>query len=179
MFSQQIELYGGVTVQMRPATVADVDALEAMHNRLSTQTLRFRYHGPRKPTAKQLQTFCSTESNNAAYVITPVDEPDTIIGIGHYVIVDEHSAVSTETVNGVDSAAAELAFLIEDRFQGYGLGKRLFTQLREHAVVAGIKQFLAYVDPANFSMMRVFYGSGLPLDEQFVYGTREVKMALG
>ena len=168
MNTQQIELYGGTTVQMRLATVADVEALQDMHERLSLETLMFRYQGPRRPTAKQLEQFCSTEANNAAYVLTPLDDPSTIIGIGHYVMIDEN-----------DASTAELAFLIEDRFQGYGLGKRLFTQLLDHAAIAGIKQFLAYVDPANISMMRVFYGSGLPMDEQYLYGTREVKMALG
>lgn len=168
MSPQQIELYGGIVVQIRPATPDDVDALQQMHERLSRQSLVFRYHGPRQPTEKQLAQFCSNDGKNTAYIVYPVEETETIIGIGQYVRIEEDDR----------SDAAELAFLIEDRFQGYGLGKRLFAELLDHALVSGIKQFMAYVQPANFTMMRLFYSSGLTLDEQQGYGAREVRMTL-
>lgn len=167
MSPQEIGLYGGTTVQIRPASTSDVTALQQMHERLSRESLIFRYHGPRQPTAKQLRQFCSSDDKNAAYVISPIEDRTAVIGIGQYVRIDAD-----------ELGAAEVAFLIEDRFQGYGLGKRLFAALYGHALVADVKQFLAYVQPANFAMMRLFYNCGLALNEQYIYGAREIRMTL-
>lgn len=124
MMKQQITLNSGVHIQIREAHPSDANALEKMHERLSRQTLMLRYSAPRKPSAKHLASVCK----NPAFVIVPTATPDKVIGIGYYVKVDNAA-----------SNMAELALLVEDGFQGCGLGKRLFSHLRNHANLAGIK----------------------------------------
>jgi GNAT superfamily N-acetyltransferase len=58
---------------------------------------------------------------------------------------------------------AEVAFLIEDAFQGFGIASRLFRHLAAIARGAGITEFEAEVLPSNNAMLKVFTRSGLPI----------------
>lgn len=58
---------------------------------------------------------------------------------------------------------AEIAFLIEDEFQGHGLGHTLFELLKAHAALNGISRFTAMVLPENRKMIGMFAATGLPM----------------
>ncbi len=75
-----------------------------------------------------------------------------ILGIGHYVMVSE--------------MAAEVAFFVDERVQGRGLGTLLLEHLAQLAWRRGLKQFEAYVLSDNRRMLRVFQDSGYEIEEQ-------------
>ena len=58
---------------------------------------------------------------------------------------------------------AEVAFLIEDAFQGLGIASRIFKHLVAIARESGIAQFEAEVLPTNEAMLKVFTRSGIPI----------------
>jgi RimJ/RimL family protein N-acetyltransferase len=73
---------------------------------------------------------------------------------------------------------AEVAFLIEDAFQGLGIASRLFKHLVGIARDSGITQFEAEVLPSNEAMLKVFARSGLPLARTATRDTVHVLMDL-
>lgn len=58
---------------------------------------------------------------------------------------------------------AEVAFLIDDAHQGFGIGSRIFKHLVAIARASGVTQFEAEVLPSNDGMLRLFTRSGLPV----------------
>ena len=58
---------------------------------------------------------------------------------------------------------AEVAFLIEDAFQGLGIASLIFKHLLTIARESGIAQFEAEVLPSNEAMLKVFTRSGLAI----------------
>ena len=68
---------------------------------------------------------------------------------------------------------AEVAFLVSDAFQGFGIASRIFKHLVAIARTCGITHFEAEVLPANEAMLKVFSRSGIPFTRtgspEFIY----------
>lgn len=163
-----INLQSGTAVTIRPVHMQDVALLADMYLRVSPASLCNRYLRPYTPTRAELTRICCIGADEGAVYVATIAAPrETVIGYGYYVIDEAQQPQS-----------AEPAFLVEDRFQGQGLGRTLFQRLTQHARDHGVNAFDAYVHPANAQMMRVFHGSGLPINERLSYGTRAVRIAL-
>ena len=74
---------------------------------------------------------------------------------------------------------AEVAFVVEEDFQGRGLAGRLFAQLAALARHRGIRHFDAEVLPGNQAMLAVFKKSGLPLQQRREDGVVHLSLDLG
>ncbi len=73
-------------------------------------------------------------------------------------------AVGMGTYNRVDEERAEVAFLVDDRMQGKGIGTLLLEHLAEIAWRYGFKHFDADVLTGNHRMIEVFKSSGFELE---------------
>ena len=179
------QLSDGTTVTVRPIRPQDAPLLQAMHERLSPTSVQLRYLRPYTPSFEELEKLCHlSEDEGAAYVATvgvekspseAVDETteemieetdEMIVGIAYYIIEKEGEKM------------AEPAFLIEDRFQGQGIGHLLFRHLIQHAQAKGMHQFKAHVHPSNTAMMQIFRKGGYPLEATYAYGENEVQIQL-
>ena len=58
------------------------------------------------------------------------------------------------------SNTAEIAFVVQDRYQNHGIGTFLLKQLINIAQLRGLKGFTAEVLTENKAMMAVFYKAG-------------------
>lgn len=74
------------------------------------------------------------------------------LGVGSYTPVDEDTA--------------EVAFLVDDRSHGKGLGTLMLEHLAEAAWKQGLKRFEAYVLSENHKMLQVFEASGYEVQSQ-------------
>ena len=74
--------------------------------------------------------------------------------------------------------SAEVAFLIADAFQGFGIASLLFKHLRRIACDSGITQFEAEVLPSNEAMLKVFARSGIPITKTVTRDSVHVLMEL-
>lgn len=91
-----------------------------------------------------------------ALVITlPVEGRERIIGGGRY--------ISFKDAEGVDSAELEFAMIVEEDYQGLGLGKLIFKHLITIARARGVNKFEAEVLPANERMLNLLRKTGLPM----------------
>lgn len=162
-------LTGQTAVTIRPVTPADLDLLVDLHGRLSDETLFKRFLRPYRPTVRDIAFITNLPQSQGAAVMatTTSRQREMAIGLAYYVIEDSAQPVT-----------AEPAFVVDDWYQGQGIGTKLFAALRQTAVAQKIKAFNAVMHPANSSMMRIFQRSGLPLRQCRGYGEREVHIRL-
>jgi acetyltransferase len=90
-------------------------------------------------------------------------ETETIIGAGRYLL--------NRSTN-----EAEFAILIQDEYQGRGVGTYLLNHLMRIAKSKGVEAFIAYVHPQNQPMIRFIHKTGKVVesklaiqDEEYVF----------
>jgi GNAT superfamily N-acetyltransferase len=79
---------------------------------------------------------------------------------------------------GPDRAAAEVAFVVADPWQGRGLGALLFQRLAERARTVGVSRFVAETLPENQAMLAVFHHAGVPCTSSLSDGVVHLVMEL-
>ncbi|MEV4710144.1 GNAT family N-acetyltransferase [Micromonospora sp. NPDC049374] len=150
-------LSDGSTVQLRPIEPSDAPEIVAMHSRFSERTRYLRYFSPypRIPE-RDLHRFVNVDHRDReAFVVLAGDR---IVAVGRYERL------------GPQSPDAEVAFVVEDAYQGRGIGSVLMEHLADAARRAGIVNFVAEVLPANGQMLRVFADFGYQIQRQFADG---------
>ncbi|MDQ4076601.1 MAG: GNAT family N-acetyltransferase [Chloroflexota bacterium] len=158
----------GTLVRIRRAGPEDVVLILAMHDRLSADTIHARYFSSYTPSYEEIERICHLQpEEGAAWVAVAGSAGEMVVGIAYYMITHSQRPIK-----------AEVAFLVEDAFQGQGVGQRLFRHLSSHALAQGIHSLHAYVDASNRSMMRVFARGGFPYTSTISYGLRDVQMLL-
>lgn len=147
---------------------ADSDKLFQMHERLSKETIYFRYMAPYRPTMAEMKTVCGLKASaGAAFVAQHKDKDDTIVGLAYYRFDPNHPDENPE-----------FAIVVEDRFQGRGIGKALLQQLCRHAATAGVRQLNASILSRNRRMRNLLYRADYPFDERIQYDTVEATVDL-
>ena len=150
---------------IRPVQADDADLIWEMHQRLSLDTIYKRYHSPRVPTRQEIAQICTLDEAKGRAVIAIISgQKPQIVGIAYYIVSGQESA--------------EAAFLVEDSYQGQGIGKQLMQQLRRLALAQGIRFFDAYVQPSNERMIHLFHHTGQVIHDGLGYGVREMRVHL-
>jgi GNAT superfamily N-acetyltransferase len=89
---------------------------------------------------------------------------EIIVGLGH--------CARTE-------ASADIAFTVEEDYQGRGIASELLRHLVDIARRNGVAQFEADVLADNASMLKVFRRSGLPMKTTQAHGIVHLTLSLG
>ena len=108
------------------------------------------------------------ESEVALVVTTRVGDDDNVIGAGRYLV----SRADRE------QRSAEVAFMVEEDYQGLGIAGRLLRHLAQIARERGITTLDADILTENKSMLAVFARSGLPKEKRRDGGSTHVILAL-
>jgi len=134
-------------------------------SRLSEDTLRMRFFSPTSPeTAADLLLSQKPDEEKVTLVVLAGDPP-RIVATGEYV-----------RAKGKDTA--EVAFLVDDAYQGKGLGTLLLERLALLAAKRGIRRFLAYTLAENQKMLSVFQESGFEVRAYREGGEVEVEFEI-
>lgn len=154
-------------VIIRPMKLNDIPLLCAMHDRLSKESIYSRYFSVNKPSMTSLVEQAHLSScRGASYVAVLQNPPYEIIGVAYYICSSD------------DFGVAEPALLIEDRFQGNGLGWMMMEQLISTAREQAISVFQSYVLMTNQRILRILEKSGLPLGRHYRDGLFEIRLNL-
>ena len=86
--------------------------------------------------------------------------------------------VITRLVGSDDGKAGEVAFLIDENYQGSGVGSYLMSLLVEEGKKRKLEALYAKVLPDNKPMIRVFEKSGLPLESKLDGGVYDITLSL-
>jgi GNAT superfamily N-acetyltransferase len=157
----------GTVFSVRTIRPGDVSALQRFFSRCSERSIHLRFSGPMEElTDKQAEYFANIDGvDRFALVALDPDEPDEVIAVARF-----------DRASGSDQA--EYAALVEDRWQGRGLGIGLTQQLIDDARDKGVYHFYTLVTHRNASMMRLLRGLGLTERERREGNAKYVEVEL-
>lgn len=164
---QPLTLSDGSVIPARFIRPSDAEALQRFHRRLSESSIYSRHFG-----------FMPELSDSQAHYFTNVD------GISRCAVVAldperPHEIVAVVRYDRDPSGEnAEYAALVEDRWQGRGVGIGLTRLLIQYARQHGIRCLYALVLAGNVRMVRLLHNLGLPTTTRFVDGTERVEVTL-
>ena len=162
-----LTLLGGTEIPFRVVRPDDAPALQRLHARCSERTIYLRFFGPMKKLSdEQAQYFASTDSvDHFGLVALDPEDPNEIIAVVRY-------------ARKPGDERAEYAALVEDRWQGQGVGASLTHWLIEVARGNGVRFFYAFVKGANKRMLNVLRHLDLPEHERVENGEKIVEIGL-
>ena len=149
-------LRDGRIVTIRAIRPDDKGSMADAFLEVSPESLYSRTFSARRNLSDDdLKQLTEVDFENVVALVVEMNEEgqDRIVGGGRYVRILTSGTAQT----------AEVAFLIDDAHQGFGLGSRIFKHLVTIARDSGITQFEAEVLPTNEGMLRLFTRSGLPM----------------
>ena len=151
-------LSDGSTVHIRQITPWDASRVVSMHGRFSDRTRYLRYFAPYPRIPKRdLDRFVTVDHRDREALVVSVASGD-LVAVGRYERL------------GSDSPDAEVAFVVEDAYQGRGIAPLLLEHLAEAARAAGITRFVAEVLPVNRPMIKVLTDAGYQVSREFDEG---------
>jgi RimJ/RimL family protein N-acetyltransferase len=142
---RQMVLKNGETLRIRPIRPDDEPRLVALYNRLSRRTAYQRFFTVmRRLPSDWVHYFANVDYRRRLALVA---ERETVagvelIGVGRYEPSDEE-------------ATGEVAFVLEDGYQGQGLGAVLLDAVLRAGTERGFTRFRAYVLAENHRMLRL------------------------
>jgi RimJ/RimL family protein N-acetyltransferase len=146
----------GRSVTIRAIRPNDKGLLIDALSKLSPQSLYLRLFSAKgKFSDEEMNQITAVDFVNVVALVAVLDKDGSgqIVGGGRYIRFG----------NSGTGQGAEVAFLIDDAYQGLGIGSRIFKHLVAIARESGIIRFEAEVLPSNAAMLGLFARSGLPV----------------
>jgi RimJ/RimL family protein N-acetyltransferase len=164
-------LKNGITVRVRAIRPADKTGMIEAFGRLEPESVYTRFFQYKKSLSdKELKTATEVDFENVVALIVTLESGDSevIIGGGRYVVLAPANV----------QRSAEVAFLVEEDYQGQGIAGRILKHLAGIAREKGVSQFEAEVLPQNKAMLVVFSRSGLSMKQNSADGVIHVTLSL-
>ena len=139
-----VVLRNGASLRLRPIRPDDAPRLMALCHRLSPRTVYQRFFSPRRLRPEEAYAFANVDYRERMALVEEVDtgqEPD-LIGVARYAIAKE-------------AAVADIGLVIEDGWQGLGLGPILLKEILHAGAQRGIRDFRADVLTENRRALRL------------------------
>ena len=160
-------LRDGTTATVRIARPQDAEALKDFFDRLSPESKRWRFFSSTGPDTELLRSLCDCSdprSKLTLIVCRTLKGGPSIIATGSYF--------------SRNAKTAEIGIVVEDSFQGKGLGTLLLERLALLAVGHGITHFWALTMTENRRMIEVLRHSGFQIQERLDSGYVEVDLSV-
>jgi RimJ/RimL family protein N-acetyltransferase len=162
-----MRLRDGTEVTLRPIRPDDKERMRAAFKALDAESVYRRVFSAKNDlSAEELRRLTEVDPANEVALVVTIGSADAecIIAGGRFVASGD---------------SAELAFTVEEDYQGRGIASQLLRELAEIARARGIARFEAYVLPNNASMLGVFERSGLALTRKREDGLVRLTLELG
>ncbi len=168
-YKEHVLLKNGQGLIFRPADLSDIPKVESFMTRVSRESLRMRFMASiSQVSADVITQLCSGNFKMSGCLLALTGEGDEskVVGLGNYIA-------------GGNSTSAEVAFLIEDGYQGKGIGTLLLERLAGLAAANGFVEFEAEVLPDNQPMINVFKSSGFERHQVWNSDTVHIELPVG
>jgi acyl-CoA synthetase (NDP forming)/GNAT superfamily N-acetyltransferase len=161
-------LTDGTTVEIRPATPRDFDAVQAMYAAMSPDNIYLRFFSFSRLSADhEAERICRERlPGRVALLALAAGE---IVGAGSYDIVG---------CPGEPADSAEVAFAVAEHMHHRGIATLLLEHLVSAARDQGVTTFTAQALSQNTPMLHVFADAGLPIRRHCEDGVVEVTIPL-
>jgi RimJ/RimL family protein N-acetyltransferase len=169
-------LSDGRIVTIRPVRPDDGARIQALVARLSPQSSYFRFlEVVQRLSDKQLHEF--THLDYATRMAFVAVLPPTDLTAGEQQIIAVARYVRQPAIPG-EPPRAEVGIVVEDAYQGQGLGSRLLRHLTIYARRQGIQAFTGTVHPTNERILEIIKDTGLEFTRHYAEGAWEVTIYL-
>ena len=162
-FDREVGLRDGTRVRMRPIRPDDAPRLIALYDNLSRDTRYHRFFSTMRRLPPDWARFLAEVdyARRFALVAEAPSDPETLIAVARYEPAGEPEIV-------------EVAFVVQDAWQGRGLGTVLFQELLRAAEGNGIRRFRAWVLTENRRMLALIARLGDIQQRAFESGVVEL-----
>lgn len=160
-----LPLRGGGVAHVRAIRADDAERLRAFHRQLSPESITFRffrYMPELPPEQAERFTHIDYERRMALVATTGSGDAEEIVGVVRY--------------EDMRPQTAEVAFVVEDHWQGHGIATTLLHRLADYARERGYTTFVAITMGNNTRMIEVLRNSGFPCTTHYATGEVEVQM---
>jgi len=167
---ESVTLKDGTQVIIRPIRPDDADDLQDTFQHLSMESIYLRFLSFKKELSDVEARYLATvdyTSRMAFVALCKKKGRDIVVGVARYAMLEtEHPEI------------AESAVVVQDEYQGRGLGKLLLKRLVIYARGKGIHHLRGNMQIGNDRMLDLVRRSGLPYKTRFVDGIWEVDIDL-
>ncbi|WP_062429524.1 GNAT family N-acetyltransferase [Herbidospora daliensis] len=136
----------GIELVTRPMTLDDAQGVREMHERCSPESLRSRYFGPVPRLSDAVMRLFTNPERGVTLVTHLAGEPGRVVAMTN--LMD------------LGAGEAEVAMLVEDRWQGRGLGRVLMRCAVALAPSRRARVITASVYATNARMLAILEGAG-------------------
>ena len=138
---------------VRRLVPADTEAVAALHERATDDSLRLRF-------------FSASRRSAQLYVEHVMASTETLA-----LVVEHRGCVrALATAEPIDPTTSEISFMVDETFHGHGLGTLLLEHLAARARDRGVETFVADVLPDNRPMLGVFADAGFDVERHLEGG---------
>lgn len=152
---REAPLKDGTVIHLRPIRPDDAPRLVALFDRLSQQTAYQRFFSvlKRLPPA-YARVFANVDYRQRLAIVAEMVAPagPELIGVGRYEPADA-TEIAPGIVPTIVPTVVEVAFVVQDGWQGRGLGSILLDEVLRAAVARGVQRFRAFVLADNHRML--------------------------
>jgi acetate---CoA ligase (ADP-forming) len=159
-----IALRDGTTVQVRPASPQDAAELRRLFEGLSEESRYLRFFSGAVDLPLVVGWAADVDHQRRDGLVAVTGPEGRIVAHAGWERERDHPE------------RAEVALVIDDDFQGRGLGTILLGQLAESARKRGVEMFVAEVLPGNHRMIQVFRDSGFAVRTRSLPGVLMVEI---
>jgi GNAT superfamily N-acetyltransferase len=157
---------GGLTVRFRPIRPSDEDGMRRLFYRFSDRAVYYRYFSPIKAMPhSRMQEYVNVDYSETLSIVGLVDDSE------HERIIAEGRYVRTR-----GSALADVAFVVDEAYQGRGIASYLMELLYQAARKRGVRGFTADILADNHSMLAVMNKLALPVQTRLSGEAYELKI---
>jgi len=170
-YSVEETLKNGTAVRIRGVRADDKKRISEAFRNLENESIYKRFFQYKKAlTDEELKAATEVDFENEIALMVTIGEKETetIIGAARYVAFDTAGA----------QRSAEVAFVVEEDYQGLGIAGITLRHLAGIAKDKGVAQFHAEVLQENRGMLAVFKRSGFPMKQESAEGIVHVTLSL-
>ena len=170
-YDETTTLKNGQEVRIRAMRSSDKGLVMEMFRNLEPESIYTRFfHAKKVLTDGDLAMITEVDFEKVVALAVTIgpEGGETMIGGGRFACLETQGACRE----------AEVAFTVEEDYQGQGMAGMLLQRLITMARAQGVKQFTAEVLAQNPAMLAVFGHSGLPVQKKREGETLHVTMSL-
>ncbi len=161
----RVLLGDGSEVVLRVASASDAPLVAALHARCSPQSRRSRFLDPSPRLAPQVLDRLVGDASVSGIAVLALT-------------TDEGSAVGLANLEALGAGLGEFAILVEDAWQGRGVGTALIRRVVELGIDAGWVELQLAAQPADIGLTRLLRRSGLRPHAEIVDGVVKIHAEL-
>lgn len=156
-------LRDGRAAHIRPIRAEDREVFLEFYDRVSDQSKYYRFFSP-MPRLSERDTDRFVNVDNVDRVAFVLTLQGRIIAVGRYDVIKP--------------GEAEVAFLVEDKHQGRGIGQLLLEHLAQAGRERGVERFVAEVLPDNARMIQTFRDAGYRVASEYDEGVLQLEFSI-